>query len=60
MSAGEQRCFDVVQRCFDVALMSGTDAVSKLCNVENLSSDFVSFSTSDQRSFNVETTLIRL
>ena len=51
------------QRCFNVVSTSGTDVVSTLYNVENLTSDFVSFSTSDQRYFNVdpnvETTLIR-
>ena len=34
--------------------MSGTDVVSTLYNVENPTSDFVSFSTSDQRYFNVD------
>ena len=50
----KQRCINVVQRCFDVVSTSGTDAVSTLCNVENPTSDFVSFSTSDQCYFNVE------
>ena len=36
-----------MQRCFDVVLMSGTDAVSALCNVENPTSDFVSTSDVD-------------
>ena len=35
------------QRCFNVVSTSDTDIVSTLCNVENLTSDFVSFSTSD-------------
>ena len=47
------RCNNVAQRCFDVVSTSGTDVVSTLCNVENPTSDFVSFSTSDQRCFNV-------
>ena len=34
------------QRCINV--------VSTLCNVQNLMSDFDSFSTSDQRHFNVD------
>ena len=42
------------QRCFDVVSMSDTDVVSTLCNAEDLTSDFVSFSTSDQRYFNVD------
>ena len=46
-----------MQRCFDVVSMSGTGVVSTLCNVENTTSDFVSFSTSDQRYFNVDPTL---
>ena len=49
-----QRCFDVVQRGFDVVLTSVTDVVSALCNVEKPKSDFVSFSTSDQRYFNFD------
>ena len=43
------------QRCatfFGVASMSGYYVVSTLCNVEKATSDFVSFSTSDQRCFN--------
>ena len=32
---------------------SDTDVASTLCNVKNPTSDFVSFSTSDQRYFNV-------
>ena len=47
-------CKDVVQRCFDVFSTSGTDVVSTLCNVENPTSDFVLFSMSDQRYFNVD------
>ena len=42
------------QRCFDVVSKLGTDVVSTLCNIENPTSDFVSFSTSDQRYFNVD------
>ena len=57
-----QCCINVVQRCFDVVLTSGSDIVSTLWNVENLTSNFISISTSDQRYFNanlhVETTLI--
>ena len=34
--------------------MSDADVASTLCNVENPTSDFVSFSTSDQRYFNVD------
>ena len=34
--------------------MSGTDVVSTLCNVENPTLAFVSFSTSDERYFNVD------
>ena len=43
-----------MQRCFDVVSTSGTDIVSTLCNVENPTPDFVSFSTSDQLYFNVD------
>ena len=39
----------ILFRCFNV-----TDVVSTLCNVENLGSEFVSFSTSDQPYFNVD------
>ena len=42
------------QRCFNVVSTSDTDVVSMLCNVENPTSDFVSFSTSDPRYFNVD------
>ena len=42
------------QRCINVVSTSGTDVVSTLCNVENPTSDFVSFSTSDQCYFNVD------
>ena len=42
------------QRCFSVVSTSYTDVVSTLCNVENPTSDFVSFSASDQRYFNVD------
>ena len=42
------------QRCINVVSTSGTDVVSTLCNVENPTSDFASFSTSDQRYFNVD------
>ena len=49
-----QHCTNVVQRCFDVVSTSGTDVVSTLCDVENPTSDFVSFSTLGQRYFNVD------
>ena len=56
-------CIDVVQRWFNVVSTLATDIVSILCSIENPISDFVSFSTSDQRYFNsdlnAETTLIR-
>ena len=39
---------DIVQRWFNVFSTLDTDIVSMLCNVENPTSDFVSFSTSDQ------------
>ena len=39
-------------RWFNVVSMLDIDVVSILCNVENLTSDFVSFSTSSQRYFN--------
>ena len=42
------------QLCINVVSTSGTDVVSTLCNVENPTSDFVSFSTSDQHYFNVD------
>ena len=42
------------QRCINVVLTLGTDLVSTLCNVENPTSDFSSFSTSDQRYFNAD------
>ena len=42
------------ERCFNVVSTSNTDVVSTLCNVENPTSDFVSFSTSNQRYFNVD------
>ena len=42
------------QCCFNVVSTSDTDFVSTLCNVENPISDFVSFSTSYQRYFNVD------
>ena len=37
--------------------MSDTDVASTLYNVENPTSDFALFSTSDQRYFNVDPTL---
>ena len=43
-----------MQRCFEVVSTSGTDVVSTLCKVEDPMSDFVSFSTSDQRYFKVD------
>ena len=42
------------QCCFNVVSMSDTDVLSTLCNVENPASDFVSFSTSDQPYFNID------
>ena len=42
------------QRCINVVSTSGTDVVSTLCNVENPTLDFVSFSMSDQRYFSVD------
>ena len=42
------------QLCINVVSTSGTDVVSTLRNVENPTSDFVSFSMSDQRYFNVD------
>ena len=50
----KQRCINVVQLCFDVVSTSDTDIASTLCNVENPTSDFVSFFTSDQCYFNVD------
>ena len=41
---------DNVQRWFNVVSTFYTDVVSTLCNVENPTSNFLSFSTSDQRS----------
>ena len=45
-----RRCVTLFRRYFN----AGYCVVSKLCNVENLTSDFVSFSMSDQRYFNVD------
>ena len=45
-----RRCVTFV----DVVSTSCTDVVSTLCKVENPMSDFVSFSTPDQRFFNVD------
>ena len=39
----------------NVTLTSDTGVVSTLCSIENPTSDFVSFSTSDRRYFNVNT-----
>ena len=47
-------CINVEKRCFDIASTSDTDVVSTLCNAKNPTSDFVSFSTSHQRYFNVD------
>ena len=41
------------QRCFNVVSTSHIDIVWTLCNAENPTSDFVWFSTSDQRYFNI-------
>ena len=49
-----QRCSNVVKRCFEVVSKSGSDVESTVCNVENPTSDFASFSTSDQRYFNAD------
>ena len=43
-----------MSRRFNVLSTSGTDVLTTLCNAENRTSDFVSFWTSDQRSFNVD------
>ena len=45
-------CIDVVQRWFNVLSKLDTDTVSMLCDIENQISDFVSFSTLDQRYLN--------
>ena len=50
----KQRWCNVVQSCFDIVSTSDTDVVSTLCNFENPTSNFVSFSTSNQRCFNVD------
>ena len=57
----KQRCIsveptlcNVLSTLCDVVSTSGTDVVSTLCKIENLMSDFVSYSTSDQRYFNVD------
>ena len=42
------------QHYINVVSASGTDVVSALCNVENPTLDFVSFSMSDQRYFSVD------
>ena len=49
-----QGCFDVVSTLCNVILTSSSDVLSALCNVETPTSDFVSFSTSDQRYLNVD------
>ena len=54
ISTWKQRWNNVVQRWFNVFSTSGTDVVSMLYNLENMTSDFVSFSTSDQRYFHVD------
>ena len=59
-----KQCRDkLYQRCFNVVPTLDSNAVTKLCNVENTMSNFVSFSTLDQLYFklihNVETTLIQ-
>ena len=57
----KQRCINVaptlcnvVSTFCNVVSTLGTDVVSTLCNVENPTSDFVLFSTSDQRYFNID------
>ena len=53
-------CIDFVQRWFNVVSTLDTNTVSMLCNVENPISDFVSFSTLDERYLNdVDQTLTR-
>ena len=50
-----KQCQDnVVQRFFNVVSTLETDVVAKLCKIENPTSDFVSFSTSDERYFKVD------
>ena len=41
------------QRCFNAVSTSDTEVVSTLCNVEDLTSDFALFSTSDKLYFKV-------
>ena len=42
------------QSCFNVVPKLDTDVVATFCNVENPLSDFISFSTSYQRCFNID------
>ena len=49
----KQRCINIVPTLCNV-VSTLCNAVLTLCNVENPTLDFVSFSTSDQRYFNVD------
>ena len=49
-----EHCINITQRCFDVALTSDFDGASTLRNVKITMSNFVSYSTPDQRCFIVE------
>ena len=50
----KQRRDKVVSTLYNVVSMLDADVVLKLCNVENPTSDFASFLTSDQRYFNID------
>ena len=50
----KQRRDKVVSTLYNVLSTSDADVVLMLCNVENPTSHFASFSTSDQRHFNVD------
>ena len=50
----KQRRDKVVSTLYNVLSTSDADVVLMLCNVENPTSDFASFSTSDQRYFNID------
>ena len=45
---------NIVQRCFNFVSKSNSDVISIVCKIENPTSNFVSFSTTDQRYFNVD------
>ena len=53
------RWYSVVLALCNVVSTSGTDFVLTLRNVENPTSDFVLFSTPDQRYFNVWSTTLK-